>query len=129
MKYFYKYNIDDEEIKFLSDKKINKDELVELTLDDKYVAEYYADKDKFLKKRIKNFKEEDLVKLLFLVETNIAGWDTYDSAVYCAYNEDEVRDYIEKDLGKEYCNSTIKKIGIAFENVELGQVIASFNAG
>jgi len=129
MKYFYKYEIDDNEYKLLSDKKLNKEEVVELTLDYKYIAEFYADIDKFLDERVKNFEESDLIKSLFLVETTITGYDTYDSAVYCAYNEDEVKDFIEKDMGKDYLDSKISKIGIALEDVELGQIVASFNAG
>ena len=129
MKYLYKYEIDGNEYKLISDKKLNKEELVESSLDYKYASEYFSDIDKFLNERVKNLREEELVKSLFLIRTGIIGWDTYDSAVYCAYCEDEIRDYLEDDLGRKYRGSKIKKIGTALAGVGVGLIISSFNAG
>jgi len=129
MKYLYTYEIDGNEYRYVSDMKLDKEDLIEFRLDYKYISEYYSDIDKFLNERVKNFKEEELVKSLFLVETGIIGWDTYDSAVYCAYCGDEVRDYLEDDLGRKYRCSKIKKIGTALASVDVGLIISSFNAG
>ena len=58
------------------------------------------------------------------------GYDTYDSAVVCADNEEEARN---TELGERAWTSPenvqVKKIGKADKHQAKGIVVASFNAG
>ena len=80
---------------------------------------------------------------LFLISQNINnGYDTYDSAVVCAENEDEAKKINPDGYGKEVTteeerysswttidNVDVEYLGEAKEELEAGVVCASFNAG
>lgn len=68
----------------------------------------------------------------------VSGYDTYDSAVVCAANEDEARSIhpggfdVSWGSGSWPLNTNKVKvdlIGLAFDHVEPGVICASFNAG
>ena len=59
------------------------------------------------------------------------NYDTFDSAIVCAENEEEARN---TKLGNNYSwvkpeDVHVEEIGIAKDDVEKGIVLASFNAG
>lgn len=80
---------------------------------------------------------------LFLLSQDIKnGYDTFDSVVVCAEDEDEARKihpsrYVEKleDWSKNYTWANnkeqveVKLIGKAADNIQKGVVLVSFNAG
>lgn len=71
------------------------------------------------------------------------GWDTYDSAIVAAENEEEARrtypsGYAEKEWWNDnrsysWCSTLeqvkVEFIGVAKEGIEKGVIVASFNAG
>lgn len=73
---------------------------------------------------------------LYLISQNAnSDYDTYDSAVVAAYDEEEARN-THPDGDWEYNYSwaepeevSVKYIGIATTDIEPGVVLASFNAG
>ena len=79
------------------------------------------------------------IYLVWQVDNN--GYDTYDSCVVCAENEDDAKtitpdDEIYTEPVGPYTNWALKKesifcreIGVANENQERGVILASFNAG
>ncbi len=84
------------------------------------------------------------LKLWHLSQTANTGWDTYDSAVVAAANEEAARLIHPDDFGFPgldnwaYRHSpwaptpdqvTVRYLGIAAEGVEPGVICASFNAG
>ena len=81
------------------------------------------------------------MKLFLISQTENNEYDTYDSAVVCAPNEDAARlmspaDGKPADFGLEYsswCSAvdkvTVQLIGNAASGLPLGVVCASFNAG
>jgi len=76
------------------------------------------------------------MKLFLISQSEYTGYDTYDSAVVCAPNEDAAR-RISPDYGGEFgpgwCSSpdkvTAQLIGEAEPGLPVGVVCASFNAG
>lgn len=76
---------------------------------------------------------------LYLIWQDVkTGWDTYDSAVVCADNEEEARNttvgssYSEGSMCYEWAQPKdvkVKYIGEAAQNIEKGVVLDSFNAG
>lgn len=81
---------------------------------------------------------------LFLIsQTSNRGYDTYDSAVVCAKNEEHARkmnpgsvDGEEAEFGRRYSSwayrledVSVKLIGKAVKGIPVGVVCASFNAG
>lgn len=80
------------------------------------------------------------MNLYYLSQDDRTYWDTYDSCIVCAENEEEAKKihpngsiFDETEKLKSWADSleTIgcTKIGIAENNVDKGVVIASFNAG
>lgn len=81
------------------------------------------------------------MKLYKLTQSESIGYDTYDSVIVCAENEDDAKsihpsggDFIEK--GEIYdvwatkkSNINCEEIGVANNNQMRGVVLASFNAG
>lgn len=71
-------------------------------------------------------------------------WDTYDSAIVAAENEEEARKinpsdfdnkhwWTEEDRYTSWCSKLedvqVELIGVAKEGIEKGVIVASFNAG
>lgn len=84
------------------------------------------------------------MNLYLIYQDSRDGYDTYDSAVVCAANEDEARqihpsghewswEYEKRDIGASWAATPddvkVKLIGLAADGVEPGRVLASFNAG
>jgi hypothetical protein len=82
------------------------------------------------------------MKLWLISQDSNEGYDTYDSAVVCAPNEEAAR-FIHPGSGEfnshpweinyTWCKSpdqvTVKEIGLAHPSMPQGVVLASFNAG
>ena len=76
-----------------------------------------------------------VLKLFKISQNSNTDYDTYDSAIVAAYDEEEARN--THPDGDWECNYTwsepdevsVKYIGIATEDIEAGVVLASFNAG
>ena len=83
------------------------------------------------------------MKLFLLSQKENTDWDTYDSLVVCAANEDEARKVHPEDRGDgsgwviryihTWCLTpeavTVEYIGEAAPHVKPGVVLGSFNAG
>jgi hypothetical protein len=92
------------------------------------------------------------MNLYLLSQHESKGWDTYDSVVVAAENEEEARkicpsgryewrdgwyhDYLptrryspRKDWANDIVNISVKLIGVADPTVSRGVILASFNAG
>ena len=79
------------------------------------------------------------MKLFLLTQEQIAGYDTYDSCVVCAENEDKAR--LIRPCGKwgdptrfpswatDPSEVNVKYIGDAESSIKEGVVMVSFNAG
>ncbi len=83
------------------------------------------------------------MKLYLLEQNKVRGYDTYDSLVVCAENEEqaklispfggELREKTEKYdswVGKDNIQYiVVKYLGEAMEGIEKGVILSSFNAG
>jgi len=92
------------------------------------------------------------MNLYLLSQHESKGWDTYDSAIVAAENEEEARkicpsgmyewdngwcyDYLptrrycsRSDWANDIANISVKLIGVADPTVSRGVIISSFNAG
>lgn len=74
------------------------------------------------------------MKLYLLTQDENTGYDTYDSCVVCAENENEAKKIEPTNFFPRFGWTTpnkvkIKYLGEAAPNIEKGVVIASFNAG
>ena len=80
------------------------------------------------------------MNIYLLTQTEIGGYDTYDSCVVCAENEEAASKILpsqhsswEREPWRMWAsrpeNVTVKLIGVAADGVEPGVVLASFNAG
>lgn len=79
------------------------------------------------------------MKLFLLSQDENVGYDTHDSAVVAAKNEDEAKlinisDYTNwDDMYSSWCSSpdnvTVTYLGEAKEGTKTGIILASFNAG
>lgn len=79
------------------------------------------------------------MKLYRIWQTVNNDYDTYDSAIVCAENEEEARNTLPSPYGDwggsmpEWADSPkqvkVKEIGIANSDQKKGVVLASFNAG
>lgn len=90
-----------------------------------------------------NTTTAEIMNLYLISQTENSDYDTYDSAVVCAPNEDEARntnpsdgnkfDWAASDRIWHWCSSpgavTVKLLGRANETVEAGLVCASYHAG
>jgi len=79
------------------------------------------------------------MNLYVISQSEERDWDTYDSAVVAAENEDSARrihpggysedDWSSRSWAHSPENVTVRLIGVAEPGVEPGVVVASFNAG
>ena len=77
------------------------------------------------------------MKLYLISQTEVQGFDTYDSAVVCANTEEDAKNIhpnggVAGDSYIEWCSPaavTVKYLGQAEGNLAAGVVCASFNAG
>lgn len=71
-------------------------------------------------------------KIYLLERQDEGGYDTYDSLVVCASNEDEAK-LIRPDYGSDSWVSadkiTVTYIGVADKSIQKGLIHSSFNAG
>jgi hypothetical protein len=127
--YIYNIEIKGRKYDFISKNKNRKSDLVEKYLKVDDYPEFYDDQMKFIDNYCKLHIRE-AVKNLYYITTNQRGYDTYDSAVYCAYSESHAIELSEKDMSayKKYSNLA-RIIGIAEPHLKIGVVISSFNAG
>ena len=60
------------------------------------------------------------------------NWDTFDSAIVCAENEEEARNTKLGFIGDHWVRPEdvhVEEIGFAKDNIKKGIVLASYNAG
>jgi hypothetical protein len=89
-------------------------------------------------------KEALTMKLFLIAQDENNGWDTYDSAVVAAEDEEQARQInprngwpmTERDWNRDYsdwCSTPervrVQLLGVAEEDTEAGVICASFNAG
>lgn len=117
--YIITYN--GEEVRVLSEIS-NKSKIIEDNVPYKFISQYYNQELKITCTKEKVFKK------LYIIYTGFNDYDTYDSGVFCAYNKEQCLELAIKKSG--FFNSQdIHEIGIANEDLELGEVCTSFNAG
>jgi hypothetical protein len=79
-------------------------------------------------------------RLYLISQSENTDYDTYDSAVVCAPDEEAARNthprsqspYFDPEDDDSWCGYdkvTVKLLGLAYDDVEYGVVCASFNAG
>ena len=91
---------------------------------------YYYDSEKFTNENVViEMIEENVKKKLFYFDTGVKGYDTYSSGVVCSYHEGQGLEMIIERMGDCYSDSKFSLIGIAEENLSLGEVVFSFHAG
>jgi len=124
--YRYIYTINGREYDELSSFKDDISNLVEMNIRDDEVGLFYSDHKDFMDNVVKIYLIEKVKKNLYLVDTDVTGYDTYAGGVFCAYSEKQSLEFAVARMG--YASSS-KKIGVADDNLELGSVITSFRAG
>jgi len=102
--------------------------LIEQNINENELADFYTDQELFIKEQttgnvVKTHKK------LFLIETSQSGWDTYDSAVFCAWTKKECIERVIKRMGEDYRYSEIIEICKANKDLGVGEIVSSFNAG
>jgi len=129
MKYSYTFNINGREYERISDRMDTISNLVEKNIQESEVGLFYIDHKTFMDKYVE-YRVKGVNKNLYLIITNQSGYDTYDSAVYCAYTEKEAIKMSENRMSysNEYKN-TAELIGTPKEDLEVGEIVSSFNAG
>lgn len=128
--YIYDIQIGTERNELISEEELSKVKLVEQFITEKDLDSFYENPKEFIdKKCILNTREG--CKSLYLILTDQSGWDTYDSAIYCAYTEKQAIQLSEEKMGGSYqrYTNTAKIIGTAEDFVQTGDVVSSFNAG
>ena len=102
--------------------------LVEQKINENELADFYTDQELFIKEQTTGHIVKTHKKL-FLILTDQNGWDTYDSGVFCAWTEKEALEMVIQRMGEDYKNSTIQEIGKANKDLDIGEIVSSFNAG
>ena len=77
------------------------------------------------------------MKLYLITQDVNNGYDTYDSFVVCAKDEEDAKMVHELDDDELYCKTwvsniediKVKYLGEADESIERGEILGSFNAG
>jgi hypothetical protein len=128
--YIYNIIIKEDKYELISKEKFNKEILVNKYLLERDMPEFYEDTQKFIEEHCKISVREG-IKKLYLIHTNKSGWDTYDSAVYCAYSERQAIELSEEKMSSHCLKYTnlAKEMGTAENFIEIGEVVSSFNAG
>ena len=70
----------------------------------------------------------ELQKRLYLLETGVRGYDTYDSGVFVAYCEEQALEIATKKSA-DFKNASVTYIGNPTKDLKVGAVCLSFNAG
>ena len=71
-------------------------------------------------------------KLYKIWQDKNTGYDTYDSAIVCAENEEEARNTNLGSVGGSWVKPEdvqVEEIGIANDDIKKGIICSSFNAG
>lgn len=123
----YTITIKDRRYEFIDEKSTKSRELIEQNIKQDEVSEFYTDENAFIDKYC-SMRLEHISKSLWYINTSESGYDTYDSAVWCSYTEQQAIESSEARMGRGYINSA-EHIGFANKNLELGEVVSSFNAG
>ena len=72
---------------------------------------------------------------LYLLSQNVkVGYDTYESCIVCADDEDDAANITPgSNWGETWCHSpgqvAVEFLGVAAEGIKRGVILASFNAG
>jgi len=125
--YLYKFSIQDRQYSILNEDEDKLQELIEKNIKNDEIAIFYGDHKEFMD----NFVDVENIELqdkgIYLIWTDKHGYDTYDSARYCAYTEEQAIELSEEKMSSYYkYKNTAELIGIANEDLE---IVSSFNAG
>jgi len=124
----YKISINGREYEVLADYGESVSAIVYDKITNSELSEYLEDSEKFIERYVE-YTAEKCQKNIYLIVTDQRGYDTYDSAVFCAYTEAQALEFTIERMGKDYENSSVEYIGKAKEDLELGEIVTSFNAG
>jgi len=110
--------------------KIELSDLIEKNLNYEKDNMFYYDVEKFIKNNVKiEILEYNVKKKLYLLNTNQTEYNTYQAAVFCAYYENQALEMSSQKLHDYFINSNILLIGIAENNIPIGEVISSYHNG
>jgi len=102
--------------------------LIEQNINENELADFYTDRELFIKEQTTGHVVKTHKKL-YLIQTTQRGWDTYDSAVFCAWTEKDCIEMVVQAMGEDYRDSKIIEIGKANKDLGVGEIVSSFNAG
>ena len=130
--YNYNIKINDREYSLLSEDQMSRYQIVEKYIKDNEISDFYETPEDFI--RIKCDVQVEQAELkLWLISTDRSGYDTYDSAVYAAYTEEQAVQLSEEQMssGRSYnrYSNHAEYLGDAYRDVELGEIVSSFNGG
>ncbi len=108
-----------------SDNIVNIIERYFLTYQNDY-AEFYSDRLDFMKDVYYNIEYSQFPNL-WILYTNVRGWDTYDSGVFSAWTEERVREVAERK-SSDFEGASVEVIGL-YNSTKEEEICCSFNAG
>ena len=126
--YNYIFSINGRDYEKLSPQKDYMASFIGQNINNNELADFYTDQEDFIKTQTQGFYTKTYKKL-YLIETTQRGWDTYDSGVFCGYSKQEIKEMVIDRMGDDYADSEIIEIGKANEDLDIGEVVSSFNAG
>lgn len=116
----------DEAIEEVSDAKIT--DIVEryFLKSQKEYGDFYSDIDEFMRDVTYSIEYLEYPNL-YVLYTNVRGWDTYDSGVFSAWTEERVRELAERK-SSDFKGASVELIGI-YNSTKEEEICCSFNAG
>lgn len=89
-------------------------------------GDFYSDRLDFMKDVYYNIDYSEFPNL-WILYTNVRGWDTYDSGVFSAWTEERVREVAERK-SSDFKGASIEVIGL-YNSTKEEEICCSFNAG
>lgn len=89
-------------------------------------GDFYSDRLDFMKDVYYNIDYSQFPNL-WILYTNVRGYDTYDSGVFSAWTEERVREVAERK-SSDFKGASIEVIGL-YNSTKEEEICCSFNAG
>lgn len=89
-------------------------------------ADFYTDRLEYMKDVYYNINYSQFPNL-WILYTNVRGYDTYDSGVFSAWTEERVREVAERK-SRDFEGASIEVIGL-YNSTKEEEICCSFNAG
>lgn len=89
-------------------------------------GDFYSDRLDFMKDVYYNIDYSEFPNL-WILYTNVRGYDTYDSGVFSAWTEERVREVAERK-SSDFQGASVEVIGL-YNSAEEEEICCSFNAG